>query len=313
MRILVVGVGVIGSVYAGKLIQSGHEVVLLARGRRLIDLQHNGLLLQDGITGRQTDVGADAVGEVAAGDHFDLVLVAVRAEQLTATVPVLAGIAADTDVLFFGNTGGHQGELTAALGDRTVFGFPAAGGVQAGPVTRYVLIAQQQTMLGEPTGTTSTRLATLQAVLRTAGFPTTISGDIDGWLLGHSAFVVPICFALYRSDTDPGRLAGDRATLRLMVRATRQAFAALQAAGNGEIPANLQWLYQRLPIGFAAAYWRKVMAGPRGELWFGAHARAAPEEMHALAAGLRTAVRTTGHPTPDLETLLADPRPGGTQ
>ena len=45
MRILVLGAGVIGSVYAGKLLQAGHEVVLLARGRRLADLQSHGLLL----------------------------------------------------------------------------------------------------------------------------------------------------------------------------------------------------------------------------------------------------------------------------
>ena len=37
MRILVLGAGVIGSVYAGKLLEAGHEVVLLARGSRLAD------------------------------------------------------------------------------------------------------------------------------------------------------------------------------------------------------------------------------------------------------------------------------------
>ena len=37
MRILVLGAGVIGSVYAAKLLQAGHEVVLLARGHRLAD------------------------------------------------------------------------------------------------------------------------------------------------------------------------------------------------------------------------------------------------------------------------------------
>ena len=45
MRILVFGAGVIGSVYAGKLLQTGHEVVMLARGRRLSDLQAHGLVL----------------------------------------------------------------------------------------------------------------------------------------------------------------------------------------------------------------------------------------------------------------------------
>jgi 2-dehydropantoate 2-reductase len=42
MRIFVVGAGVIGSVYAGKLLEAGREVALLARGRRLSDLQAHG-------------------------------------------------------------------------------------------------------------------------------------------------------------------------------------------------------------------------------------------------------------------------------
>ncbi len=44
LRILVLGAGVTGSVYAGKLLQAGHEVVLLARGPRLSDLRNNGLV-----------------------------------------------------------------------------------------------------------------------------------------------------------------------------------------------------------------------------------------------------------------------------
>ena len=45
LRVLVLGAGVIGSVYAGKLLQAGHEVVVLARGHRLSDLQAHGLVL----------------------------------------------------------------------------------------------------------------------------------------------------------------------------------------------------------------------------------------------------------------------------
>jgi len=41
--------------------------------------------------------------------------------------------------------------------------------------------------------------------------------------------------------------------------------------------ANLRALY-RLPTVLVTAYWRRVLNGPRGELWFGAHSRAAPEE-----------------------------------
>jgi 2-dehydropantoate 2-reductase len=304
VRILVFGAGVIGSVYAGKLRQAGHEVVLVARGRRLSDLRANGLVLEEAQSGRRTVLPMPSVSEAGADERYDLVLVPVRAEQLSSTLPVLAAMSDGSDVLFFGNTAGRQAELTAALGNRALFGFPAAGGVRDGAVIRYVLISQQKTMLGERDGSTTPRVRDLHGVFSAAGFATQVSADIDGWLVAHTAFVVPLAFALYRVGVDPARLAADPATLRLMVRATRQAFTALRAAGNTEIPRNLRILY-RLPTVFVIAYWRRVLASPRGELWFAAHTRAAPDEMRSLARQLQEALRPTGHRTPDLDRLLA--------
>jgi 2-dehydropantoate 2-reductase len=114
-----------------------------------------------------------------------------------------------------------------------------------------------------------------------------------------------MAFALYRVDTDAGRLAHDTATLRLMVRATRQAFQALRAVGTGEIPTNLTILYLRMPERFVVHYWRRVLASPRGESWFAAHSRAAVQEMTSLADELQVAVHRTGHEAPDLDALLS--------
>ena len=304
MRILVFGAGVIGSVYAVKLLQAGHEVVMLARGRRLADLRTHGLVLEEADSGTRTVLAVQSVGEPAPDDRYELVLVPVRSEQLASTLPVLTAMNDGSDVLFFGNTAGHQAELLACLGERALFGFPAAGGVRDGPVIKYVLIRQQKTMLGEPSGAVTPRVRHLQDELSGAGFPATISASIDDWLVGHAAFIAPIAFALYRADIDPARLAADSRTLRSMVLAIRQAFTALRAAGNAEIPANLRVLFLCLPTTFAVAYWRRVFASPRGELWFGAHTRAAPDEMRSVAHELQEALRRTGHPTPDLDGLL---------
>jgi 2-dehydropantoate 2-reductase len=304
VRILVLGAGVIGSVYAGKLLQAGHDVVVLGRGARLADLGVEGLVLQDAESGDRSVLAVRCVSEVSAVDRFDLVLVPVRAEQLLSTLPLLTAMNDGSDVLIFGNPADHRAAVLAALGGRALFGFPAAGGTRDGPVVRYVLINQQKTMLGEPDGTTTPRVRRLQAVLSGAGFPTTISADIGGWLSGHAAFVVPIAFALYRTGVDATRLAADRATLRLMVLATREAFTALQQDGNHQVPTNLRVLYG-LPTVLVVAYWRRVLAGPRGELWFAGHSRAAPEEMRALAHELQGALRRADRPTPHLDRLLA--------
>jgi 2-dehydropantoate 2-reductase len=304
MRILVFGAGVIGSVYAAKLIEAGNEVTFLARGRRLTDLQNQGLVVVDAHTENRTKLQMPALNELRPELTFDLVLVAIRAEQLASALPTLAAMTDNSDVLFFGNLAGHQAELIAALGSRVIYGFPAAGGVPDGQTIRYVLIDQQKTMLGEPDGSISPRLVRLQHVFDGAGFSTKISRNMNDWMSGHAAFVAPIAFALYRDGVDTARLAADGATLRTMVRATKQAFAGLRAAGNSEIATNLGILF-RMPSPFVVNYWRKVLAGPHGELWFGAHSRSAPAEMRAVGDELQARLLKSGHPSADLDSLLA--------
>jgi 2-dehydropantoate 2-reductase len=304
MRILVLGAGVIGSVYGGTLLQAGHEVVVLTRGARLADLRTHGLVLEDSESGERMELPVSAVDAPDANERFDLTLVPVRSDQLEETLPILTKMKDGSDVLFFGNTAGRSARLIEALGERALFGFPAAGGTRDGSVVKYVLIKQQKTMLGEPSGANSSRVRELKAVFSEAGFSVRITANIDGWLLGHAAFVVPIAFALYRVGVDPGRLANDQQALLLMVRATRQAFSALRGA-NAEIPTNVKILYTWMPETFALGYWRRVMASPRGELWFAGHSRAAREEMTSLSVDLLAAVHGTGQPTPDLDTLLS--------
>jgi 2-dehydropantoate 2-reductase len=305
VRILIVGAGVIGTVYGAKLVESGHEIVMLARGDRLIELRRHGLVLEDAEHRRRTALPVSVVDAVSPGDPYDLVLAPVRRDQLKSTVPVITKVFGDPNVLVFANAMGLCGELRAAIGERLLFGFPAAAGARDGAAVRYVLIRQQKTMLGEPDGRATSRVRDLRDALGHAGFPATISANPAGWLNAHTAFVVPIAYALYRVDTDAAKLAEDGPTVRQMVRATREAFRALLAAGEAAIPSNLAWLYLRMPESFAVRYWRRVFAGPRGELWFAAHSRAAPEEMASLATALLSMVRRSKHPAPDLDELLS--------
>jgi len=269
-------------------------VTLLARGQRLIELQSFGLVLEDAESGERMELPVAAVSTPDATECYDVVLVAVRSEQLSSTLPMLTAMTDGSDVVFFGNTQGRSAQLVHELGSRAMFGFPAAGGTQEGHVVRYVLISQQKTMLGEASGEPSARARTLQRTLEGAGFSVAISPHLDRWLLAHAAFVVPIAFALYGHDTNALRLAADRSGVRTMVRATREGFRALRAAGNAAIPTNLRILYLWMPETFAARYWQKVLRTPRGELWFAAHSRAAPEEMRSLADNLLAEVPRTG-------------------
>jgi hypothetical protein len=115
---------------------------------------------------------------------------------------------------------------------------------------------------------------------------------MDGWLAYHAAFVACVAAALYRCDTDPGRLAADRPALRLMCAAVTEAFAALRRMGVTGLPRNLAVLHNPLLKAVAVRYWAHTMRSPMGELCFAAHARHAEAEMRALGDQLASRIGT---------------------
>ncbi len=64
-HILVIGAGVIGSVYAARLQAAGYPFTLLARGQHAADLRANGLCLDYRVVNRG-EVGADLGAQLVA-------------------------------------------------------------------------------------------------------------------------------------------------------------------------------------------------------------------------------------------------------
>ena len=74
MKILILGAGVVGSFNAARLKEAGHDVSLLARGRRLVDLREQGVVLEDARTGRRTTTQVPLVDRLGPEDAYDLPL-----------------------------------------------------------------------------------------------------------------------------------------------------------------------------------------------------------------------------------------------
>jgi 2-dehydropantoate 2-reductase len=101
MKILIVGAGVIGTVYGAHLAAAGNHVSVLSHGRRTDDVAAAGLRAHDVLGGGQVDVEAEVVPD--AGGDYDVVLVAVRRDQLASACAELAFLAGKPAVVFFGN------------------------------------------------------------------------------------------------------------------------------------------------------------------------------------------------------------------
>src|SRR5580693_3372932 len=223
MKMLIVGAGVIGTVYGAHIAAAGNQVSVLSHGRRTDEVAARGLCARDVLGGGRVGVEAEVVPD-ADGD-YDVVLVAVRCDQLASACAGLAVLAGKPAVVFFGNNPSGRAAIASDVPGDVYLGFPGVGGVMADGTADYVRIQQQPTAL--PTAS-DPRLDVLEATLSGRGLAVHRVTDMDGWLAYHAAFVACVAAALYRCGTDPVRLAADRATLTLMCRAITGAFAALR-------------------------------------------------------------------------------------
>lgn len=103
MRFVVLGAGAIGGVVGGRLVEHGHDVVLVARG------DHGAAIAADGLLVRSPDREVRVhppvvahVGELELGDD-DVVLLAVKGQDTPAALASLAGAPADVAVVCLQN------------------------------------------------------------------------------------------------------------------------------------------------------------------------------------------------------------------
>jgi 2-dehydropantoate 2-reductase len=278
VKILIVGAGVIGTVYGAHLAAAGNRVCVLSHGSRTDEVAVSGLRARDARGGTRTDAAAAVVPD--ASGEYDIVLVAVRRDQLASACTGLVALTGMPAIVFLGNNPAGRSAIPGTVPGDVYLGFPGIGGVLAGEIASYVRIRQQPTALQH---VADPRLAALGSALSSRGFAVQRVTDMDGWLAYHAAFVACITAALYRCGTDPGCLAANRPALILMCRAITDAFTALRARGVAGLPRNLAFLHKPLLRPIAVRYWARTMRSPMGELCFAAHARHAKAEMQALA------------------------------
>jgi 2-dehydropantoate 2-reductase len=289
LKTLIVGAGVIGTVYGAHIAAAGHQVSVLGHEPRTGDVAARGLRARGVLDGERVKVEANVVPD--ASGHYDLVLVAVRRDQLASACAELAVAAARPAVVFFGNNPAGLAAIPGDLPGDAYLGFPGVGGVMSDGTADYVRIRQQPTAFQQ---SSDPRLAALESALSGRGFAIQRVADMDGWLAYHAAFVACVAAALYRCGTDPVRLAADRPVLTLMCQAITGAFAGLRSQGTAGLPRNLAVLHSPLLAAVAVRYWARTMRSPMGELCFAGHSRHAETEMRALGDDM--AARITSSP-----------------
>jgi 2-dehydropantoate 2-reductase len=257
MKVLVFGAGVIGQIYGGRLLRSGHDVTLLARGRTAELLAARGITLRRGDEHWQVRPPVVGVGGITQDDLFDVVLVTVRLDQVDEVVPELARVPATRVALLLARCIGLERLREQVGADRTVFAFPGVGGqrLEDGTIS-YLQVAQQKTTVERRDGLEQP----VVDLLRSAGFPVAVSGHMAGWLKTHAVFVGAVSAAIHACGGDSVALAADRGRVAEFVAAVDEGFQALARQGVPVTPTPLRLIFTVVPR-FVAPTGRSNFAG----------------------------------------------------
>ncbi len=312
MRILIYGAGNIGVLYAAKLRASGDDVSILARGKRAAEIREHGIVLEEFGSQERTTTRVEVIEQLDPDDAYDLVFVILPKNHVAEVLPILAANRRTPSVMFFGNNAAGAAQMIEALGrDRVLLGFPGAAGIPSEGVIRYVVLAErdQPTTIGELDGSRSERITAAADALRSAGFPVSISPNIDAWLKTHAAEIAPTAGALYMAGGDIGKLALDRDVLRLMLEAIREGYAVLGASGTPITPSSHR-VFRWIPGWLLLKIIPRMLEDPSASIQIG-HALAARSEMRQLADELRALAASASIPTPSMDRLFRSIDPEG--
>jgi 2-dehydropantoate 2-reductase len=305
-RILVIGAGVNGSVIAERLFERGVDVTVLARGKRLAEIQSNGIVIENPFSHKRRVAKVRVIGELALGDAYDYIFVVVRRNQVAELLPTLAANNSP-NVVFMNNNLNGPAEIVAALGpQRPMLGFVFAGGKRDGEIIRAIGPfdhSLMRTPFGEIDGTVTPRLKRLVELLNRAGLRAKVSTHMVDYLATHAAGVAAITplAVKYRHDFKAAAHSPD--DLKLAAAAMRETIPVLKALGHKIVPAGQQILAM-MPVFMLVFLLRLMCKSKFGEVGAGWHAQQAPDELLALADDLRVAVVRSGVPAPAIRKVL---------
>jgi 2-dehydropantoate 2-reductase len=323
MKILVYGAGPLGSLFAARLHETGHDVSLLARGQRLADLRMYGIVLVNTQSGQKTVARPQIVECLDQQDAYDLLLVIMRKNRALEILPILAANRHTPNVLFLMNNAVGPDELVKALGqERVIMGFPMAAGYLREHVVYYMIGSKPgkdaMIPIGEVNGRITNRLQWVGRILASVeGFDADLRTDMDAWLKTHVAMLMPsLAPAMRAAGRDNVRMAHTRDAIVLAIRAIREGYRVLQALGYPIVPKSTR-IFERLPEPILVWGFRKRLVDPCVRVAMLEHSEAAQDEIKHLADEFITLKRRTSVPTPAIDRLYvyfdptAQPMPEG--
>ena len=283
MRILVIGVGVIGSNLAADLFASGRDVTILARGEWADTLEKNGLLIDPIFSPRKKKYRIRVIQELQKEDIYDVIFVVMRCTQLESVIPVLTDNSSK-NIVFVGNNLSPEALVEKLPGKNVLFGFSMAAGHRE--KDRVASISLHKITIGQLKNVRSNEQL-IREIFAGTKVKATYQPNMGDYLLCHAAFVTPVAFACYYCDGDLKRIKNNKAYLNQIIDANIEGYTAIENAGHEILPDPDKDYHSRKYRRMCYTVYKIMCATVIGKICASDHALNAIEEMSALNEGLK--------------------------
>jgi 2-dehydropantoate 2-reductase len=305
MKVLIIGAGVIGSVYAARLTEAGIDITLLARGKRLKDIKKHGVVLKHFFTGEETQTPVKIIEKLKQDDDFDLVIVIIRGDQQQEVLKLLEPCKKIKTFLFVGNNPRDPYNLIKVLGkDRVMLGFGGVAGFRDDYKICYADsdIKGKKKMhfcFGELDGGKTECCKQISALFNKAGYPVWIFKDVVSWLKCHMIIIMPIMGILSISGWTQDEVISDVKTIGLGVKAFKELVHAFRKNSIPIIPKRFI-LLSLLPDFILTWIFRKFLGSKAAQIGIFGHTKGSSgkTEMHSLSVEVNSIVKTAHMDTP---------------
>lgn len=230
-RILIFGAGVIGSMYAIKLIEAGFDVSLFAHSNRYTSLRENGLQYIEKGTVRSIQV--NVMDTLENDDVYDFIFVTVRYDRSESALLALKDNQSKIIVTMISNSIGFSSWLDI-VGDRLLPAFPGFGGqIKDGVLhARFLPKFIAATAFGEINGVATERIENLAKLFKTAKLPYVIKKDMQAYLITHSVSdIAMLSFLHSENKIIDKKTARTRKTARKITVTLKAYLREIQKAG----------------------------------------------------------------------------------
>jgi 2-dehydropantoate 2-reductase len=304
MRVLVYGAGVLGSYLAHVLVRGGNDVTMLARGRRVDELQNDGLVIRHYFQLRTTVDKVNVISELQPEDIFDLIFVVMKYPDFQAVLPALAANHS-RHVVIVGNNASPAEMLSYLEGNSTVekkvaFAFQISAGWRENARIISVRGPKVQMAVGGLGEELSWRPLIDQAFVKTQ-YKLTYYKDMDEWLKSHMIMILPLNFIAQASDGNLRQAAGNKKLLNQVIDAIDEGHRVLESLGYTVTPASQSQLARdKRKLLYIAL--KVILATPFGRILLSDKAVSA-DEMSALHYAFNELKQRANIPTPNWDKL----------